>query len=97
MEFTMAGEAGRARSEWSRYYRLPVDSVEALHARFVTHSYPRHSHDYFVIGLVESGAQAVLFCTIRSWPGFSRVSIMASLNKHLNRNANCCSFGRSRI
>lgn len=56
--FTMAEETKRERSEWSRYYRLPVNSVEALHARFVTHCYPRHSHDYFVIGLVESGAQA---------------------------------------
>ncbi len=54
----MAGETNRERTEWSRYYRLPATSVEALHARFITHSYPRHAHDYFVIGLVESGAQA---------------------------------------
>lgn len=45
--------------EWSRFYRLgkrfPVD---ALHARFVRHRYPRHVHDYFVIGLVASGVQS---------------------------------------
>jgi AraC-like DNA-binding protein len=56
--FKMADRNTRARSEWSRYFRLPVHSVEALHARFVTHCYPRHVHDYLVIGLVESGAQA---------------------------------------
>ncbi len=46
-------------NEWSRYYRLhDFESVEALHARFVSHRYPRHVHDYFVIGLVESGTQS---------------------------------------
>ncbi len=45
--------------EWSRYYRLRVPgAVEALHARFVTHQYPRHAHEYFVIGLIESGVQS---------------------------------------
>ena len=46
-------------NEWSRYYRLDKSgSVEALHARFVSHRYPRHAHDYFVVGLVDSGAQS---------------------------------------
>jgi AraC-like DNA-binding protein len=55
----MADPTVAKKGEWSRYYRLPVcDSIEALHARFVTHRYPRHTHDYLVIGLVESGAQA---------------------------------------
>src|SRR5579871_77320 len=44
--------------EWSRYYRLPGGCIDALHARFVTHHYPRHSHDFFVIGLIETGAQS---------------------------------------
>jgi AraC-like DNA-binding protein len=48
-----------ADREWSRYYRIgEVDSVEALHARFVTHRYSRHAHDYFVVGVVETGAQS---------------------------------------
>jgi AraC-like DNA-binding protein len=48
-----------SKREWSRYYRLDEsNSVEALHAQFVTHHYPRHTHDYFVVGLVESGAQS---------------------------------------
>jgi hypothetical protein len=48
-----------SRSEWSRYYRLDeANSVSALHARFITHRYPRHAHEHFVISLVESGAQS---------------------------------------
>ncbi|HZQ22290.1 MAG TPA: AraC family transcriptional regulator [Terriglobales bacterium] len=43
--------------EWSRYYRLPeLHDIEVLHARFVDHRYARHSHDYFVIALMETGA-----------------------------------------
>ncbi len=50
------------KREWSRYYRLDdAGSVAALHARFVTHRYPRHVHDYFVVGLVESGVQAYTY------------------------------------
>ena len=50
---------GRAvKHEWSKYYRIPGTSIEALHAGFVTHQYPRHSHDFFVIGLIEAGAQS---------------------------------------
>src|SRR5258707_1309492 len=46
-------------NEWSRYYRLPGSaSVEVLHAHFVSHRYARHVHDYFVVGLVENGAQS---------------------------------------
>lgn len=47
------------KREWSRYYRFDeANSVEALHAHFVEHRYPRHVHHYFVVGLVESGAQS---------------------------------------
>jgi AraC-like DNA-binding protein len=45
--------------EWSRYYRRTgLHEVEALHARFVRHSFARHSHDYYVVGYVEWGAQS---------------------------------------
>jgi len=58
-QHSLTDKANMDKSEWTRYYRLPVcNSIEALHARFVTHRYPRHAHDYLVIGLVERGAQA---------------------------------------
>ncbi len=47
------------RDEWSRYYQEPdLHGLEVLHARFVEHRFARHSHDGFVIGLVEAGVQA---------------------------------------
>src|SRR5262245_46163027 len=47
------------KGEWSRYYRQPgLHDLEVLHARFVEHRFGRHSHDYYVIGYVESGVQA---------------------------------------
>lgn len=43
--------------EWSCYYHFPhLNDLEVLHARFVNHRYARHTHDYFVIALVDSGA-----------------------------------------
>jgi AraC-like DNA-binding protein len=46
-------------SEWSRYYREPaLHDLEVLHARFVKHTFARHSHDYYVVGCIESGVQA---------------------------------------
>jgi AraC-like DNA-binding protein len=46
-------------TEWSRYYREPaLHDLEVLHARFVNHTFARHSHDYYVIGCIESGVQA---------------------------------------
>jgi AraC-like DNA-binding protein len=45
------------QQEWSSYYRdQHLHGLEVLHARFIEHRYTRHSHDYFVIALVESGA-----------------------------------------
>ncbi len=45
-----------SHKEWSRYYHDCVQNdCDVLHARFVDHRYPRHSHDYFVVALVERG------------------------------------------
>ncbi len=45
--------------EWVHLYRL--DSLpyatEIVHARYVRHRFTRHSHEHFVIGLVEDGVQ----------------------------------------
>jgi AraC-like DNA-binding protein len=45
--------------EWSRYYRRPaLHDLDVLHARFIEHRFARHSHEYYVIGIVEAGVQA---------------------------------------
>jgi len=61
-EFQRVGDyrdqgAKKRPSEWSRYYHAPqLHNLDVLHARFIEHRYARHSHDYFVIALVERGA-----------------------------------------
>ena len=50
------------REEWTHYFRNPeLHDLEVLHARFVNHRFSRHSHDYFVIGYVETGVQAYTY------------------------------------
>lgn len=45
------------RHEWSRLHHDADLRLNALHAVFTTHAFARHWHDYYVIGLVEAGAQ----------------------------------------
>lgn len=48
--------------EWTHYYRVgDMDGACALHAHFISHRYPRHSHAYSVIGLVETGVQSYFY------------------------------------
>jgi AraC-like ligand binding domain len=54
---SMRRETQTKNAEWSRFYHdRQLHDLEVLHAHFVDHRYARHTHDYFVIGLVESGA-----------------------------------------
>lgn len=44
--------------QWVHLYRLkPPYEVEIVHAHYVEHRFIRHSHQHFVIGLVEEGVQ----------------------------------------
>lgn len=43
--------------EWSNYKHHPGLGVDLLHAQFSHHAYPMHSHEYYVLALVERGAQ----------------------------------------
>ena len=44
--------------EWVRYWRSPDGRVEAMHARFCTHAYHRHSHETYSFGVTEAGVQS---------------------------------------
>jgi AraC-like DNA-binding protein len=44
--------------EWSKIWRDPHLNVELLHALYMTHAYPRHVHDYYVICFIEKGIQS---------------------------------------
>lgn len=44
--------------EWVRYWRSSDGRVEAMHARFCTHTYHRHSHETYSFGVTEAGIQS---------------------------------------
>jgi AraC-like DNA-binding protein len=46
------------RADSSDYWAHPwVSGVDLMHARFVRHAFGRHSHDSFVLGVLESGQE----------------------------------------
>jgi AraC-like DNA-binding protein len=49
---------GREPREWSTLWHHPALDVRALHAYYITQAFPRHSHDYYVICLIERGLQS---------------------------------------
>jgi AraC-like DNA-binding protein len=44
--------------EWSQLRQQAELNVGLLHAYYIEHAYPRHSHDYYVISLIERGNQS---------------------------------------
>jgi hypothetical protein len=44
--------------EWSTLRRDTALGLDLLQARFTTYAFARHWHDYYVISLVEAGAQS---------------------------------------
>jgi len=44
--------------EWTKIKHNAHLDVALLHARFIQYAYPRHSHDYYVISLIERGRQS---------------------------------------
>jgi AraC-like DNA-binding protein len=46
--------------EWSRLSHHSRCDVSLLHAYYVRHAYPRHSHDYYVISLIGRGHQSFM-------------------------------------
>ena len=44
--------------EWTKIAHYPQLDVEFLHAYYIQHAYPRHSHDYYVISLIARGRQS---------------------------------------
>lgn len=52
-------ESPLERAEWWRDPHL--GDLDLLRATFVTHTYPRHMHDEFVIGVIEDGVQGFTY------------------------------------
>ncbi|MGW2346400.1 AraC family ligand binding domain-containing protein [Streptomyces sp. NPDC001661] len=48
------------KGEWARHWRYErLPGLDLLRARYVRHTFPRHSHDGFVIGAVTRGVEAI--------------------------------------
>lgn len=61
-----------ATSEYARFWRSPgLPEVDLLTARFVRHSYGRHTHDTYTFALIEQGVEEYLYAgqTYRVGPG----------------------------
>src|SRR5215211_5449802 len=46
--------------EWTKTGHIAQLDLRFLHAYYIRHAYPRHSHDYYVICLIERGRQSFL-------------------------------------
>ncbi|MFI2372355.1 AraC family ligand binding domain-containing protein [Streptomyces sp. NPDC018833] len=60
------------KDEWARHWQYPgVPGLDLLRARYVRHSFTRHTHEGFVLGAVRRGIEDVLMPegTIRARPG----------------------------
>jgi AraC-like DNA-binding protein len=44
--------------EWTKIKHNTHLDIGLLHARYIRYAYPRHSHDYYVISLIERGRQS---------------------------------------
>jgi len=51
-------ESSRHMQEWTQFWHHPQLDIRLLQARFVQHAYPRHSHDYYVLCVIEGGLQS---------------------------------------
>ncbi|MET9427966.1 MULTISPECIES: AraC family transcriptional regulator [unclassified Streptomyces] len=63
---------GGRDGEWARHWTYPgVPGLDLLRARYVRHSFARHSHEGFVLGAVRRGIEDVVMPegTIRARPG----------------------------
>jgi AraC-like DNA-binding protein len=44
--------------EWTQFWHHPQLDIRLLRACYVRHAYPRHSHDYYVLCVIEGGLQS---------------------------------------
>lgn len=75
-------------TEWSRYYHIPqMYELDVLHARFVEHRYARHTHDYFVVALVETGAASYWYRGAQQVAGHGQVFVVNPGEPHTGDSA----------
>ena len=84
---------GAVNREWSRYYRQPsLCDLEVLHARFIEHRFRRHSHEYYVIGVVEEGVQAYSYRGARHFTRAGQVFLVNPGESHTGEAASASGY-----
>jgi AraC-like DNA-binding protein len=63
-------QKGAARTmksqEWVQvWHDEALDGLELHHATYLTHTFARHAHDYYVLGLIEAGVQSFAYRGVR--------------------------------
>jgi AraC-like DNA-binding protein len=49
-------------NEWVKIWHDPVlEGLELHHATYITHTFSRHMHDFYVLGVIEAGIQAFFY------------------------------------
>jgi AraC-like DNA-binding protein len=51
--------------EWTQFWHHPQLDIRLLRAFYVQHAYPRHSHDYYVLCVIEGGLQSFTHAGIK--------------------------------
>ncbi|MFF8386246.1 AraC family ligand binding domain-containing protein [Streptomyces kanasensis] len=67
-----SNQGGDRTDEWARHWQYPgVPGLDLLRARYVRHSFSRHSHEGYVLGAVRRGVEDVVLPdgTIQARPG----------------------------
>ncbi|MFD7665396.1 AraC family ligand binding domain-containing protein [Streptomyces sp. NPDC059788] len=55
-----AAHTGRKGAEWARHWQYAeLPGLDLLRARYVRHTFPRHSHDGYVLGAVTGGVERI--------------------------------------
>ena len=55
---TQGADAMRQDEEWAHFAACPdIFGIECIHASFITRTFPWHVHDYYAIGVIETGTQ----------------------------------------
>ncbi len=90
----MASHTKTQPQEWVAYHKSSGDyGIDFIHANFVTHRFSRHVHDYFVLGIIESGFQTFDYRHAKHRTAPSGIIILNPDEPHTGESASPTGFG----
>ncbi|MDR3572447.1 MAG: AraC family transcriptional regulator [Anaerolineaceae bacterium] len=78
--------------EWSKFWHNAPLDVDLIRAFYVNHAYPRHSHDYYVICLIERGLQSFSHNGTKQYTPPGGVILINPGDVHTGESANSLGF-----